>query len=259
MLNHSSSPSVSFGHIRRTSRRKNISISIRSKPCVCPTRRRVIEVLAECADGRCKRIRTTNVPCYAHVLDETVEVDGLGTVTFDICYGGAYFALVDAAAHGLEITPDHARALVELGEKIKDAIQAAFPVTHPVHPEIGKVTFVTWLGPVTEDEGIKSAPNATIISPGKVDRSPCGTGCSARLAVLHAKGVLKTGDAFVGRSIIGSRFDCRIESTARVGDLPAIVPSIRGRAWITGTHQHTLDPQDPWPGGYKLSDTWPML
>ena len=96
------------------------------------------------------------------------------------------------------------------------------------------------------------------IRPGKIDRSPCGTGCSARLAVLHAKRVLATGDRFVGRSLIGSEFRCRIESETRVGAMAAIVPSISGRAWITGTHQHLLDPDDPWPGGYRLSDTWPM-
>jgi proline racemase len=100
--------------------------------------------------------------------------------------------------------------------------------------------------------------NAVAIRPGKIDRSPCGTGCSARLAVLHAKRVLKTGDRYIGRSIIDSEFRCRIEAEVRVGEKPGIVPSLSGRAWITGTHQHMLDPDDPWPGGYRLSDTWPM-
>ncbi|MDT4872564.1 putative trans-3-hydroxy-L-proline dehydratase [compost metagenome] len=96
-----------------------------------------------------------------------------------------------------------------------------------------------------------------VIRPGKIDRSPCGTGCSARMAVLHAKGQLQPGEAFVGRSIIGSEFHCRIEALTEVAGRPAIIPSISGRAWITGTHQHLLDPSDPWPGGYRLSDTWP--
>ena len=113
--------------------------------------------------------------------------------------------------------------------------------------------------PLEDDSDTPSGRNAVVIQPGKIDRSPCGTGCSARMAALHAKGKLQEGDAFVGRSIIGSRFDCRVESTTTIGNLPAIVPSIRGRAWLTGTHQHTLDPSDPWPGGYKISDTWPML
>ena len=216
----------------------------------------LIEILAECEDGRCKRIRTTNVPCYAHLLDETVEVEGLGTVAFDICYGGAYFALVDAAAHGLEIIPEHARTLVEVGEKIKDAIQEQFPVTHPLHPEIGKVTFVTWLGPVTEEDGIKTAANATIISPGKVDRSPCGTGSSARVAAMHAKGHLEIGEIFLSRSIIGTEFEMKIESDTTVGGEIGVIPSIAGRAWITGEHTYHLDPEDPFPTGYALTDTW---
>ena len=104
----------------------------------------------------------------------------------------------------------------------------------------------------------RSAANAVAIRPGKIDRSPTGTGCSARMAVLHAKGVMQVGDRFIGRSIIGSEFRCRIEAEARVGGRAAIMPSLSGRAWITGTHQHMLDPDDPWPAGYRLSDTWPM-
>lgn len=216
----------------------------------------LVEIEVLCANGRAQRVQTTNVPCYAHMLDETVEVDGLGTVTFDVCYGGAYFALVDAEPYGLAITPDHARDLVVQGEKIKDAIQNKFPVTHPVHPEINTVTFVTWLGPVVEENGVKTAPNATIISPGKVDRSPCGTGSSARIAAMHAKGNLDIGETFLSRSIIGSEFEMRIESDTKVGDKLGIVPSIAGRAWITGDHTYHLDPEDPYPTGYALTDTW---
>ena len=108
-------------------------------------------------------------------------------------------------------------------------------------------------------DGVKTGRNAVAIRPGKIDRSPCGTGCSARLAVLHARGELGPGEPFVGLSPIDSRFDCRIESLARVGDREAVVPSLSGRAWITGTHQHMLDPDDPWPEGYRLSDTWPQI
>jgi len=109
------------------------------------------------------------------------------------------------------------------------------------------------------EDGVAVSRNAVAIRPGKIDRSPCGTGCSARLAVLFARGVLGVGDRMIGRSIIGSQFDCRIEAAAQVGERAAIVPSIEGQAWITGTHQHMLDPTDPWPGGYRLSDTWPNL
>jgi trans-L-3-hydroxyproline dehydratase len=100
--------------------------------------------------------------------------------------------------------------------------------------------------------------NAVAIRPGKIDRSPCGTGCSARLAVLHARGVLNAGEAMIGRSIIDSRFRCQIDQVTDLGGKAAIIPSIEGSAWITGVHQHMLDPTDPWPGGYRLSDTWPQ-
>ena len=115
------------------------------------------------------------------------------------------------------------------------------------------------VAPVTEEKGIKTGKNAVTIQPGKIDRSPCGTGCSARLAVLHARGEITVGEPFIGRSIIESTFECRIESKTRVGSVEAVIPSLRGRAWITGIHQHLLDPDDPWPAGYRLSDTWPLI
>ena len=111
--------------------------------------------------------------------------------------------------------------------------------------------------PVTRRGGVLTGRNAVAIRPGKIDRSPCGTGCSARMAVLHARGQLAVGERFVGLSLLGTDFDCRIEETAEVGGRPGIVPVIAGSAWITGTHQHMLDPADPFPGGYRLSDTWP--
>ena len=100
--------------------------------------------------------------------------------------------------------------------------------------------------------------NTVVIDPGKLDRSPCGTGCSARMAVLHAKGDLKKGDRMIGRSILDSRFDCQIVEEVLIGNQIAIIPSIKGRAWITGTHQLDLDDEDPFPNGYRLSDTWPI-
>ena len=112
--------------------------------------------------------------------------------------------------------------------------------------------------PLFEEEGVKVSRNTVVIDPGKLDRSPCGTGCSARMAVLHAKGELQKGDRMIGRSILDSRFDCSIVEETMVGKKKAIIPSIRGRAWITGPHQLMLDPEDPWPGGYRLSDTWPI-
>jgi proline racemase len=217
----------------------------------------VIEVLAECHDGKCERVTVQNVASFAAVLDATVEVAGLGSIAVDIAYGGAFFAIVDALALGFRLTPDEARDLVETGERIKAAVVAQYPVVHPENPQIHTVTFTQFAAAVeTDAAGVKSGRNAVVISPGKIDRSPCGTGTSARLAVLHARGEIALDDKYISRSILATEFHAGIVTTTTVGDFPAIIPSLSGRAWITGIHQYMLDPQDPFPQGYTLSDTW---
>ncbi|MDX2415970.1 MAG: proline racemase family protein, partial [Xanthomonadales bacterium] len=129
---------------------------------------------------------------------------------------------------------------------------------HPLNPDWDHISFCQFAGPLIENNGELTGSNAVAIRPGKVDRSPTGTGCSARMAVLHAQGRMNVGDVYRARSIIGSEFVCGIESVTLLGDKPAIVPTVSGRAWITGTHQLMLDPDDPWPEGYRLADTWPM-
>ncbi len=219
----------------------------------------VIEVLATCSGGRVERVQVHNLPSFADRLGVALEVPGLPTLTVDTAYGGDSFVIVDAAALGLRIAPDEARDIADLGTRITRAANAQIGFRHPEMPEWDHISFCQFAAPVEQVDGVATAANAVAIRPGKIDRSPCGTGCSARLAVLHAQGRLDVGDAFVARSIIGSRFDCRIESVTRVGDRPAIVPSIAGRAWITGTQQHMLDPHDPWPRGYRIADTWPRM
>ena len=219
-----------------------------------------VEITATCRDGKAERISVRNHPSFAARLDAVLEVEGLGTLTVDTAYGGDSFVIVDAPTLGFALTPDEARDLAETGMKITRAADEQLGFTHPENPDWSHFSFSQIAAPVQRGvDGVLSAANAVAIRPGKIDRSPTGTGCSARMAVLHARGQLRVGEAFVGRSIIGSRFDCRIEGVTTVGGLPAIVPVISGRAWITGTHQHTLDPGDPWPGGYRLSDTWPRL
>jgi proline racemase len=216
----------------------------------------LVPIVAQCRDGKCVSVRLENVPCYAAALDVPVEVPGLGTVRMDVGYGGAFFGIVDARALGFSITPDEARDLVVAGEKIKAAAVEQHPVRHRENPDIHTITFTQFIGPVTMDEGVKTARNTVVISPGKLDRSPCGTGTSARLAVMHAKGQIATGERFISRSVIGSRFDASVVRETAVGGEPGIVPSIEGRAWITGIHTYGLDPTDPFPQGYTLSDTW---
>ena len=217
----------------------------------------LIDVVAECRGGRCERVTVENVPSFVALLDGQVDVPGVGSVTVDIAYGGAFFAIVDAASLGFCLVPEEARALVETGERIKTAVAEKYPVRHPENPAINTVTFTQFAGPVGHDnQGVKTGRNAVVISPGKIDRSPCGTGTSARLAVLRARGEIAVGEPFTSLSLIGSKFLCKVIGEAPVADQIAVRPRISGRAWITGIHQYGLDPSDPFPQGYTLSDTW---
>ena len=140
---------------------------------------------------------------------------------------------------------------------IVEAANEQLGFTHPANPEWDHISFCQFAGPLADEDGTLTGANAVAIRPGKIDRSPTGTGCSARMAALYAKGRMKIGQRYIARSIIGSTFDCRLEAETTVAGRPAVVPIISGRAWITGTHQYMLDPDDPYPAGYRLSDTWP--
>jgi proline racemase len=219
----------------------------------------LVEADATCRDGKVERVRIRNVPAFADRLDAQLEVAGIGTLVVDTAYGGDSFVIADAQALGFGLTADEARDLAMTGMRITAAANEQLGFRHPENPDWSHISFCQIAAPLRREDGVAVSRNAVAIRPGKIDRSPCGTGCSARLAVLFARGVLAVGETMIGRSIIDSRFDCRIEAEARVGDLAAIVPSIEGQAWITGVHQHMLDPSDPWPRGYRLSDTWPDL
>jgi proline racemase len=217
----------------------------------------LVEVEATCRDGKAEKIRVRNVPSFVDKLGATIEVEGLGTLTVDTAYGGDSFVIVEAAALGFSLTPDEAKDIAKTGVRITKAANEQLGFTHPTNPEWAHLSFCQVAAPVEVIDGVKTGRNAVVVRPGKIDRSPTGTGCSARMAVLHARGELEVGEAFQGRSIIDSQFDCMIDELTTVGDKVAITPAISGRAWVTGRHQHTLDPADPWPGGYRLSDTWP--
>ena len=218
----------------------------------------LVPVKAYCENGKAKSIEVHNVASFVDQLDVFVEVEGLGTLNVDTAYGGDSFVIVDAGALGFKIEPDEAADLAKIGAKITAAANQQLGFTHPSNPDWRHISFCQLALPLFEEEGVKVSRNSVVIDPGKLDRSPCGTGCSARLAVLRERGVLKKGDRMIGRSIINSRFDCSIVEDVKVAEKRAIIPSIRGRAWITGTHQFMLDPEDPWPEGYRLTDTWPL-
>ena len=214
----------------------------------------LVTATAACRDGKCESVTLDSVPCFVDRLDAAIEVPGHGTLSADIAYGGAFFAVVDAAALGLALVPAEARDLVELGQRITDAVAEQAPVTHPDDPAIGAVTFTLFGGPAQGPDGARRS--AVVIAPGRLDRSPCGTGTMARLAVLHARGELGVGHALVHVSLIGTRFVARIVGETAVGGRPAIVPRLTGRAWIAGTGEYSLDPSDPFPEGFVLADTW---
>ncbi|MEM6382963.1 MAG: proline racemase family protein [Pseudomonadota bacterium] len=217
----------------------------------------LVEVVASCADGKAQSVRVTNHPSFAQHLDHRLEVEGLGTLMVDTAYGGDSFVLVDASKLGFSVRPDEARDLSETGMAITKAANEQIGFSHPNNPDWSHISFCQFTMPVTVKDGVKTGRNAVAIEPGKIDRSPTGTGCSARMAVLHARGQLEVAERFVGRSIIGSQFDCRIEGETTLEGTPCIIPSISGRAWITETKQLMLDPSDPWPEGYRVGDTWP--
>ncbi len=216
----------------------------------------LVRVRAECRNGKTERVFVQNVQSFAAQLGGLVDVNGIGNLTVDTAYGGDSFVVVDAAALGFEIVDAEARDIARMGVAITRAANEQLGFSHPENPEWDHISFCAFCGPLTETENGWRGKSAVAIRPGKVDRSPTGTAVSARMALMAARGQMQVGQEFVAESIIGSTFTGRIVDTAQVGDRAAIVPEISGRAWITGTHQHMLDPSDPWPGGYRLSDTW---
>ncbi len=215
----------------------------------------VVEVRAACRDGRCESVEMTNVPSFADRLDAPLEVEGVGTVKVDVAFGGMWYAIADAQELGFALTASEARDLSRVGELIRVAAREQLPCTHPENPEISGVSIVQIAGPW---QGVgKTSRNAVVVAPGRLDRSATGTGLSARMAVLHARHLMRAGDSMAHESVIGSTFAGRIVGETAVGGRPAIVPAIRGSAWITGISQVFVDPTDPFPEGYVLTDTWP--
>ncbi|MFQ5622372.1 MAG: proline racemase family protein [Paracoccaceae bacterium] len=216
----------------------------------------LVHVRANCAGGKAKSVEITNVPAFADRLGAALEVEGLGTLAVDTAYGGDSFVIVNADDLGFAIEPHEARDIAQTGARITQAANAQLGFSHPDLPHWTHISFCQIARPARKTGGILTGKSAVAIDPGKLDRSPCGTGCSARMAVMQARGEMAVGDRFRGLSILDSRFDCRIVGETILGDRPAIIPSIEGRAWITGTHQLMRDPDDPWPEGYRLTDTW---
>ena len=216
----------------------------------------LVTVRADCKNGKVERIHVRNLPSFADRLGVALDVPGVGRLTVDTAYGADSFVVVDAQALGFTHSPKDAHAMAKLGVQITTAADEQLGFSHPENPDWRHFSFCLFAGPLTRVEDGWETSHAVSIRPGKIDRSPTGTAVSARLAILAARGQIGPGEVLRARSLIGGQFEGRIVGATKVGDLDAIIPEISGRAWITGTHQHMLDPADPWPQGYRLSDTW---
>lgn len=226
----------------------------------------LIAISAEVRDGRARSITFRNVPAFVVALERPVEVPGVGSVTVDVAWGGMFYALADAAALGFRLTPDEGRDLVRVGEMIKAATREQVPAVHPLQPELSGVSVMQWTGPPTLAGS--HGRNTVVVSSGTLDwerpesftgvldRSPCGTGTCARMAVLHARGQLPIGQDFVHEGILGTTWTGRLLEEMRIGELPGVVPQLTGSAWITGRADLVVDPDDPFPDGFTVGDLW---
>lgn len=213
-----------------------------------------VRATATCQDGRCERVSLDGVPSFVEALDVPLAVPGVGEVVVDVAYGGCYYVLAPASRFGLQVRPEDARGLVDAGTAVHRAAREAIRVQHPTIPAIDFLSYVMLVG--DDDPASGQLLATTVLPPGRLDRSPCGTGSSARLACLVARGQARVGETFTARSVIGSRFEVALVGTAVVGERPAVLPRIEGRGFVYGLHQTVLDPADPFPTGFVLSDTW---
>ena len=216
----------------------------------------LIKVTCKCSHGKVKQVKFTNVPAFPLYLGKSIEVEGVGTVEIDVAYGGMMFALINANDLGFDIVPNEARDICEMGQKIKMATVEQLEVVHPENQEIRDITITEFMGPIKRQGNRLTAKNTVVVSPGRLDRSPCGTGTSARLSVMHARGQISAGEVFDHESVIGTHFIGEITGVTKVGGRPAVITTVAGQAWITGIMQYGCDPTDPFPEGYTLSDTW---
>lgn len=212
----------------------------------------LVTARAHCADGRCLSVSLDMVPSFVEHLDLAIDTEAFGTIKADIAFGGVYYALVDVEQVGLSIAPQHARELAAAGVALKELINRQVSVQHPLFAALDEVAYVMFRNRLDDH----TYQTCTTLPPGRVDRSPCGTGSSANLATLAARGLVEEGAQLVSRSTIGGEFQVQLLGHSEVGGRPAVLPRITGRAWIYGIQQLGVDPDDPLAAGFMLSDTW---
>jgi proline racemase len=212
----------------------------------------LVTARAKCSDGRCTGVSLDMVPSFVERLDFMFDTPQFGEIKADIAFGGVYYALVDVDQIQLKIAPENARELAQLGVAFKDVINHQIRVQHPLFPEINQVAYVMFRNRVNDT----LYQTCTTLPPGRVDRSPCGTGSSANLATLSARGLVDIGSQMKSRSTIGGEFNVEMLGKTEVAGRPAVLPRVQGRAWVFGIQQLGVDPDDPLAAGFMLSDTW---
>ena len=225
----------------------------------------LVQVEAQVEDGKVTSAAFRNVPAFAVHLDRDIEVPGLGLVRVDVAYGGMFYVIAAAEQLDLEIRPENGAEIARMGERIKAAARAQLPVRHPENADIDGVSISQLTGPPVGDADSRNAvvvssgtfdPDRPATWTGVLDRSPCGTGTCARMAVLHAKGELAIGDTYRHESVMGTVWAGRLLAETTVGGVAAVIPEITGSAWITGMAQYMVDPTDPFPEGFTVGDLW---
>lgn len=228
----------------------------------------LIHIRADCNNGKVTRVTFENVPAFAAHLDAEIDVPHLGRVTVDVGWGGMFYVIADVRQFdGLELIPEHGREITRISSMIRQAAHEQLPVSHPDYPGIGitisqlsgpgTVSGSDWKNVVTVASGPLDWEDPATWT-GAIDRCPCGTGTCAKMAVLHAKGELKLHERFRHEGILGNIFTGELVETVRLGDHTAVVPRVSGQAWITGFSNYVLDPDDPFPEGFRVGDIWPL-
>ncbi|WP_055128101.1 proline racemase family protein [Pseudomonas mediterranea] len=212
----------------------------------------LVTARARCEDGRCLSVSLDMVPAFVEHLDVAIETEVFGTLKADIAFGGVYYALIDVDQVGLAIAPENARELANAGVALKEVINRQVSVRHPLFETVNDVAYVMFRNRLDAS----TYQTCTTLPPGRVDRSPCGTGSSANLATLAARGLVEVGDRLTSRSTIDGEFQVELLGHTDVGGRPAVLPRVTGRAWVYGIQQLGVDPDDPLAAGFMLSDTW---
>jgi len=226
----------------------------------------LISIRAEVSNGKATNVTFENVPAFSVYTNESISVPEIGEVKVDVAYGGMFYVILDSEELGLKLSPENGGEIVRVAEMVKAIASEKLPVVHPENKEISGITIAVVSGP--PENPAATLKNVVVVSTGKLDwdrpetwkgvieRSPCGTGTCAKMASLFEKNMLDVGTDFIHEGILGTTFTGRLVRKTKVGDYDAVVPTITGRAWITGFAQYVVDANDPFPEGYTIGDIW---